>query len=98
MDLAVSIIRRLREAGHAAYLYRWLRPRLLLGRAAKDFDVATSASPDELLRLFPGAGQVGAQFGVVLVHEGQARRWRWRLSAAIWSTSMAVIRMASISK
>ena len=46
---------------------------LLLGLAPKDFDVATSAPPDELLRLFPGASQVGVHFGVVLVHEGGAQ-------------------------
>src|SRR5579863_3651296 len=72
MDLAVSIIRRLREAGHAAYLTGGCVRDLLLGRAAKDFDVATSARPDELLRLFPGSGQVGAHFGVVLVHDNGA--------------------------
>ena len=69
MDLAVSIIRRLREAGHAAFLTGGCVRDLLLGRTPKDFDVATSAQPDQLLRLFPGAGQVGAHFGVVLVHE-----------------------------
>jgi poly(A) polymerase len=46
---------------------------LLLGREAKDFDVATAAQPAELLRLFPGAGQVGAHFGVVLVREDGAQ-------------------------
>ena len=45
----------------------------LLGRVAKDFDVATSAPPVELLRLFPRANQVGAQFGVVLVNEDGAQ-------------------------
>jgi poly(A) polymerase len=45
---------------------------LLLGRVPKDFDVATSATPAELLRIFPGAGQIGAHFGVVLVHEDAA--------------------------
>jgi poly(A) polymerase len=43
-----------------------------LGRVPKDFDVATSAHPEELLRQFPNAGQIGAHFGVVLVHEGGA--------------------------
>ena len=42
---------------------------LLLGRDPKDFDVTTSAQPDELLRLFPRADRVGAHFGVVLVRE-----------------------------
>jgi poly(A) polymerase len=45
---------------------------LLLGRQPKDYDVATSAPPEEVLRLFPRSGQVGAHFGVVLVHEGSA--------------------------
>jgi poly(A) polymerase len=42
---------------------------LLLGRAPKDFDVATSARPERLTALFPGSNTVGAHFGVVLVHE-----------------------------
>jgi poly(A) polymerase len=45
---------------------------LLLRLEPKDYDVATSAPPDEVLRLFPRAGQVGAHFGVVLVHQGSA--------------------------
>jgi poly(A) polymerase len=73
MDLAVSTIRRLRQAGFVAYLTGGCVRDLLLGRTAKDFDVATSARPDELLRLFPRAGQVGAHFGVVLVHEKEAQ-------------------------
>jgi len=39
----------------------------LLGCPAKDFDVATDAPPDDILKLFPGSGRVGAHFGVVLV-------------------------------
>jgi putative nucleotidyltransferase with HDIG domain len=69
-QLAVSIVRRLREAGYAAYFTGGCVRDLLLGNVPKDFDVATAARPDELVRLFPGAGQVGAHFGVVLVHEG----------------------------
>src|SRR5271156_1463012 len=72
MSLAEAIVGRLRGAGHAAFLVGGCVRDLLLGRAPKDFDVATSAQPDELLRLFPGADQVGAHFGVVLVHEGGA--------------------------
>jgi poly(A) polymerase len=72
LDLAVSIIGRLREAGNVAYLTGGCVRDMLLGRSPKDFDVSTSARPDELLRLFPGAGQIGAHFGVVLVHEATA--------------------------
>ncbi len=70
MALADAIIERLRRGGHAAFLVGGCVRDLLLGKTPKDFDVATSARPEELLRLFPGADQVGAHFGVVLVHEG----------------------------
>jgi len=71
--LADAIVARLRQAGHSAFLVGGCVRDLLLGVAPKDFDVATSAQPDELLRLFPDAAQVGAHFGVVLVHEAGAR-------------------------
>jgi poly(A) polymerase len=45
---------------------------ILLGSLPKDFDVATSATPEEVLALFPKAGRVGAHFGVVLVHQERA--------------------------
>ncbi|MGH9495004.1 MAG: CCA tRNA nucleotidyltransferase, partial [Candidatus Sulfotelmatobacter sp.] len=70
MALADAIIERLRQEGHAAFLVGGCVRDLLLGKIPKDFDVATSARPEELLRLFQGADQVGAHFGVVLVHEG----------------------------
>ncbi|HEY2012400.1 MAG TPA: CCA tRNA nucleotidyltransferase [Bryobacteraceae bacterium] len=71
--LAGIITERLRDAGHAAFLVGGCVRDLLLGRHPIDFDVATSARPDELLRLFPGADQVGAHFGVVLVRQEEAQ-------------------------
>ena len=67
--LAESIARRLREAGHEAWYVGGCVRDQLLGRPAKDFDLATAARPEELLRLFPNADRVGAHFGVVLVQE-----------------------------
>jgi poly(A) polymerase len=67
--LARRIIERLRASGHVAYLVGGCVRDLLLGRAPKDFDVATSARPERLTALFPGSNTVGAHFGVVLVHE-----------------------------
>jgi putative nucleotidyltransferase with HDIG domain len=67
-ESARAIVERLRAAGHAAYLVGGCVRDLLMGRAPKDFDVATSATPEELLGLFPRADRVGAHFGVVLVH------------------------------
>ncbi len=70
--LAEAIVACLRQSGHSAWLVGGCVRDLLLGRTPKDFDVATSARPEELLRLFPGSDQVGAHFGVVLVHQGAA--------------------------
>jgi poly(A) polymerase len=64
---AISIVRTLREHGHAAYLAGGCVRDLLLGREPADYDVATSATPDEVMRIFPESYAVGAQFGVVQV-------------------------------
>jgi len=66
-DAAFKIIAALRAAGHEAYLAGGCVRDLLLGREPKDYDVATSATPDVVLRLFPRTFAVGAHFGVVLV-------------------------------
>ena len=64
---ARAVLLRLREGGHQAYLAGGCVRDLLLGREPKDFDVATSATPDIVLDLFPRTFAVGAHFGVVLV-------------------------------
>jgi len=64
---ARAVLRRLREEGHQAFLAGGCVRDLLLGRVPKDFDVATSATPDIVLDLFPRTFAVGAHFGVVLV-------------------------------
>lgn len=71
-DLARRIIAALKAAGHQAYLVGGCVRDLLLGRHPEDFDVATGASPGEVLALYPKANQVGAHFGVVLVRDGEA--------------------------
>lgn len=42
----------------------------LLGHEPKDYDIATSATPSEVLSLFPGSNEVGAHFGVVVARCG----------------------------
>lgn len=69
-QLAESIIRRLREAGHEALLAGGCVRDMLLGRPPRDYDVATRARPDEILALYPKALTVGASFGVVIVADG----------------------------
>jgi len=66
-EAAVHILRSLREGGHEAFLAGGCVRDLLLGREPEDFDVATSATPDVVLGMFPRTFAVGAHFGVVLV-------------------------------
>jgi poly(A) polymerase len=64
---ATRIARTLREHSHSAYLVGGCVRDLLLGREPADFDVATSATPEQVMQLFPLTYAVGVQFGVVLV-------------------------------
>ena len=72
-DFAISIIRALREHGHQAYLVGGCVRDLLLNREPADYDIATDATPDNVMRIFPKTYAVGAQFGVVLVPAPQDR-------------------------
>ncbi len=64
---ARAIAARLAGAGHRALLAGGAVRDHLLGLRPHDVDVATSALPEEVLRLFPGSRFVGQAFGVVLV-------------------------------
>src|SRR5579871_6608537 len=66
-DFATHIVANLRQNGFQAYLVGGCVRDLLLGREPKDYDVATDATPGQVMRLFPETYAVGAQFGVVLV-------------------------------
>jgi len=66
-DFAISITRTLRDHGYQAYLVGGCVRDLLLGREPADYDVATDATPEQVMRIFPQTYAVGAQFGVVLV-------------------------------
>jgi putative nucleotidyltransferase with HDIG domain len=63
-----QILHTLHAAGHLAYLVGGCVRDMLLARPPKDWDVATSAPPAELTKLFPGAEPIGAHFGVILWH------------------------------
>jgi poly(A) polymerase len=63
----LDVVRRLRGAGHEALLVGGCVRDALLGRTAKDFDVATSARPEEVESIFERSHAVGRRFGVVLV-------------------------------
>jgi len=64
---ATEIVRTLRDRGYQAYLVGGCVRDLLLQREPADYDVATDARPEDVMRIFPDTWAVGAQFGVVLV-------------------------------
>jgi poly(A) polymerase len=66
---ATDIARRLQETGHTAYFAGGCVRDELLGLDPHDYDIATSAKPDEVQKLFPHTQAVGAHFGVILVME-----------------------------
>ena len=66
-EAALEILKTLRASGHEAYFAGGCVRDLLLGREPEDYDVATSATPDVVLAMFPRTFAVGAHFGVVLV-------------------------------
>ena len=69
-DAALRIVEKLRAEGYEAYLAGGCVRDLLLGREPADYDVATSATPEVVLEMFPRTFAVGAHFGVVLVATG----------------------------
>ena len=72
-ELAIAVIRRLRRRGHQALLAGGCVRDRLLGRRPKDYDVATSARPENVRRLFRKTLAIGEQFGVIVVLQGPAR-------------------------
>ncbi len=65
--IATEIAHRLSAAGHVALFAGGCVRDRLLGLEPKDYDIATSARPEEVMEIFPGSNEVGAHFGVVIV-------------------------------
>jgi poly(A) polymerase len=66
-DSAIDIIRELRRHGHEAYLVGGCVRDMVMQIEPADYDIATSARPEEINRIFPRTENIGVQFGVVLV-------------------------------
>lgn len=67
--MSLPVIQKLRTHGHQAFWVGGCVRDDLLRRPIKDRDVATSARPEEVLAIFPGARLIGQRFGVVAVLE-----------------------------
>jgi len=59
---ALWVVRRLRAKGHEAYLTGGCVRDLLLNKIPKDFDVATSAKPEEVKSIFRNCRLIGRRF------------------------------------
>lgn len=67
---AIKIIQRLAKAGHQAQIVGGAVRDLLLGKVPKDFDIATSATPEEVRALFRNSRIIGRRFRLVHVYFG----------------------------
>jgi tRNA nucleotidyltransferase/poly(A) polymerase len=66
---ARSIVERLTQAGHVALYAGGCVRDSMLGVEPEDYDIATEARPEQVRELFPRTYDVGAHFGVIVVHE-----------------------------
>lgn len=64
----MRVVTRLQRAGHEAYFVGGCVRDLMIGRVPKDFDVATSARPQEIRRLFRNGRIIGRRFRLVHIH------------------------------
>ncbi|WP_338414587.1 polynucleotide adenylyltransferase PcnB [uncultured Sphaerotilus sp.] len=72
-DRAVKVVTTLQDAGYEAYVVGGAVRDLLLGHRPKDFDVATSATPEQVKALFRRAFIIGRRFRIVHVVHGRGR-------------------------
>ena len=68
---AERVVRRLTKGGFTAYLVGGCVRDLLLGRQPKDFDVATSATPNDIRDLFRNCRIIGRRFRLAHVYFGK---------------------------
>ncbi len=70
-EYAARVVEILRRRGYKAWFAGGCVRDEVLGIPPKDYDIASSATPEQVLALFPRAEKVGAHFGVVLVKEAE---------------------------
>jgi poly(A) polymerase len=71
LDVAKEVVTQLRNAGHKAYCVGGGTRDTLLKIPPDEYDITTSATPQEVSRIFPHTVPIGVSFGVILVIIGQ---------------------------
>lgn len=72
-ERAINVVQTLQQAGYEAYIVGGAVRDLLVGLRPKDFDVATSATPEQVKGLFRRAFIIGRRFRIVHVVYGRGR-------------------------
>ena len=67
---AITVIKRLTDAGYESYLVGGAVRDMILGRRPKDFDIATAASPRQVHKLFYNSRIIGRRFRLVHITFG----------------------------
>lgn len=65
-----EILQKLHSSGFEAYVVGGCVRDFLLGKTPSDWDIATSATPDEVMQIFKNAKPTGLQHGTVTVEHG----------------------------
>jgi poly(A) polymerase len=65
---ALKVVNRLRQFGYSAYLVGGCVRDLMLRRKPKDFDVATSARPQEIRKVFRNCRLIGRRFRLAHIY------------------------------
>jgi len=68
---ALSVVERLQQAGYQAYFVGGCVRDMVMGLLPGDYDIATSARPQETLKLFPQAERYGIKYGILKVSDGR---------------------------
>jgi len=64
---ALEIVKTLQEHGYKAFFAGGCVRDMIMGKESEDYDIATSALPEDIMKLFERTIPVGVQFGVVIV-------------------------------
>ena len=67
---AITVLKRLNDAGYESYLVGGAVRDMILGRRPKDFDIATAASPRQVHKLFYNSRIIGRRFRLVHISFG----------------------------
>lgn len=69
----LQMVKNLQKAGFTTYLVGGCVRDLLLGRAPKDFDISTSAKPNEIRKILERGRLIGKRFKLILIRHGESQ-------------------------